>query len=419
MWWPFGGNAFPGTNLQDLNLDWIVKRVKELSSGIIAPYINKTNYHWMVYDTDAEQFVDSGVSAAGDGVGPPGPQGPKGDTGDTGAQGPQGIQGPAGPGLPAGGVAGQIPVKQSGTDYDTAWEYPRYPRRNLLDNWYFVGGGSQTGDGVFPINQRGQTSYPSSGFAIDRWGNAEKINVNSTYTEFVNTSTSDRAFYSQNLALTANTLAGQQCTLSIMTSDKKLYSATGIVGAVESSTKSPNIDFNGNSFFVEQNTDSKIHVTLAVTAGSVKVIAVKLELGSYQTLAHNEGTVANPNWVLNELPDFGEEMAKCQRYFLPISRAARYNATSRGSTTIDFAIFTPVTMAGVPKLTAPNMEILSYVTGSSTLQEQTGFSIAENPLGGGTSAGMVTIRMNKSSHGIISSPCILLHPGDNAYLSSE
>ena len=40
---------------------------------------------------------------------------------------------------------------------------------NLLDNAYFVGGGSQLGDGVFPINQRGLTSYTSAGFVFDRW----------------------------------------------------------------------------------------------------------------------------------------------------------------------------------------------------------------------------------------------------------
>ena len=30
------------------------------------------------------------------------------------------------------------------------------PNRNLLDNWYFVGGGSQQGGGSFPVNQRGR-----------------------------------------------------------------------------------------------------------------------------------------------------------------------------------------------------------------------------------------------------------------------
>lgn len=36
-------------------------------------------------------------------------------------------------------------------------------RRNLLDNWYFVGGGSQQGGGQFPINQRGKRAVPVQG----------------------------------------------------------------------------------------------------------------------------------------------------------------------------------------------------------------------------------------------------------------
>lgn len=56
-----------------------------------------------------------------------GPQGPAGPTGPTGATGPAGptgatgATGPAGPGVPAGGYAGQILAKVSGTDYDTEW----------------------------------------------------------------------------------------------------------------------------------------------------------------------------------------------------------------------------------------------------------------------------------------------------------
>lgn len=72
---PIFSRMFPGTNLQDLNLDWIVRRIMELSKGIIAPWINAQNQHWMVYDTAAETFVDSGVSAAGEGVGPQGEPG--------------------------------------------------------------------------------------------------------------------------------------------------------------------------------------------------------------------------------------------------------------------------------------------------------------------------------------------------------
>lgn len=50
-----------------------------------------------------------------------GPQGPQGQTGQTGATGPEGPQGPAGLGLPSGGTAGDVLVKQSSTDYSTSW----------------------------------------------------------------------------------------------------------------------------------------------------------------------------------------------------------------------------------------------------------------------------------------------------------
>lgn len=63
---PFFSRMFPATNLQDLNLDWICRRIMELSKGIIAPWINPDNKDWMVYDTETEQFVDSGVSAQGE-----------------------------------------------------------------------------------------------------------------------------------------------------------------------------------------------------------------------------------------------------------------------------------------------------------------------------------------------------------------
>lgn len=53
-----------------------------------------------------------------------GPQGPAGADGATGAIGPVGPTGPVGPGVPAGGSAGQVLAKISGTDYDTQWVNP-------------------------------------------------------------------------------------------------------------------------------------------------------------------------------------------------------------------------------------------------------------------------------------------------------
>jgi hypothetical protein len=57
-------------------------------------------------------------------VGPQGPQGvpgEKGDKGDTGEKGDKGDQGDPGPGVATGGTAGQVLVKESSTNFDTAW----------------------------------------------------------------------------------------------------------------------------------------------------------------------------------------------------------------------------------------------------------------------------------------------------------
>src|SRR5699024_7637111 len=85
-----------------------------------------------------------------------------------------------------------VPVADGGTGAKTPQEalvnLGAASNPNLLDNWYFIGGGSQQGGGQFPINQRGQTSYSNSGdsiiMSVDRWkfnpdNDAAVITINS------------------------------------------------------------------------------------------------------------------------------------------------------------------------------------------------------------------------------------------------
>lgn len=53
--------------------------------------------------------------------------------------------------------------------------------------------------------------------------------------------------------------------------------------------------------------------------GSAKILAVKLELGSTQTLAHREGG----QWVLNEVPEYGEQLRRCLRYDYILGNASQ------------------------------------------------------------------------------------------------
>ena len=112
----------------------------------------------------------------------------------------------------------------------------------------------------------------------------------------------------------------------------------------------------------------------------ITVSAVKLELGSVQTLAHQD---ANGAWVLNEIPDYGEQLRRCQRYFVRIGdSAAGYTGTigisncanATGSNTF---IPTPVTLRATPAITLHNI----YLRKGTTDHEVTSvnsFSVSAN-----------------------------------------
>lgn len=125
-----------------------------------------------------------------------------------------------------------------------------------------------------------------------------------------------------------NALVGQTVTISALTADGQLATTTqtftsdGIVQAVA---------FEGMTF----HSTSTLHLIDFVLTGTQSPVlkAVKLELGSEQTLAHQD---ASGNWVLNEIPNYNTELLKCQRYFQVIASPSTY-ATSANSVAIGYA----------------------------------------------------------------------------------
>lgn len=184
---------------------------------------------------------------------------------------------------------------------------------NLLDNWYFGN----------PVNQRGQTSYTVAGFTVDRWNFSTAtghVVISNGYLEIFSPGQYG-AYLGQKLetALTKS-LAGQVVTASVL-------AAAGDEAISFNLSKD---DVYVDSFTIYPNTVSKKTFTVPTDAtnitwtfagnaeGYVRPIAVKLELGSEQTLAHQENGV----WVLNEIPKFGDQLAECQRYaFSPLFEA--------------------------------------------------------------------------------------------------
>ena len=91
-------------------------------------------------------------------------------------------------------------------------------------------------------------------------------------------------------------LGGKNLTASVLSGDGTLYfgTITRENGVLQNITT--NLRFLSNGIF-------EILDSLSTT-----FVAVKLELGTEQTLAHQENGV----WVLNEIPDYEEELIRCK-----------------------------------------------------------------------------------------------------------
>lgn len=241
---------------------------------------------------------------------------------------------------PASGSAN--PVKSSGI-YDAL---QRKVNPNLLTNAYFIGGGSKLGEGSFPINQRGQTSYTVAGYGIDRWScerATHTLTLNSDYIRWERITTGYNPLFYQPVKV----VQGEVYTYSILyrstfrelretftaallpeASDWTLYSKTATVSGASANIGVQDLSYN-------QGLDD--------TGKYIEIKAMKLELGSEQTLAHLE----NGAWVLNEIPDYGRELYECQRYLKQVINWSDIYAARSDTTNLYF--FIPgATMARVP-----------------------------------------------------------------------
>ena len=188
------------------------------------------------------------------------------------------------------------------------------PNPNLLRNWYMLS----------PVNQKGRNEYTGEYYGIDLWKSNLTTNTRVTLgtngVTFENISDGN-AFYFQ---LLETPLPAGTYTLSILVTD--YVRGTG--------TQDISFNFNKDATILARNTitgPGLFSVTATMDAGkcnsirgpllpgsSVTIAAVKLERGSTQTLAHQD---SNGNWVLNEIPDYADELAKCQRYYQLFSSA--------------------------------------------------------------------------------------------------
>lgn len=264
------------------------------------------------------------------------------------------------------------------------------PGKNLVKNWFFGGGGSQLGFGFSPINQRGLTEYvqdlgAGNAYGPDNWvlEAGSSIALKSTHMEF---STGANAITQPETKEFLDKLVGKQVTVSCLTLENELATATGVVKDFSQNT-GINALFSGGSFaFV---VFPNVAVQVGRWAGSGNIVACKVEEGPVQTLSYKDH---NGIWRLFETTEYGEELARCQQNLLALNNLARYRAISIDTNTIDFFIPTPVTMRATPVLQSFSATIFPF--NSSSGVSGFSFSVIDKSSNG------IYLRATKTAHGL-------------------
>lgn len=169
---------------------------------------------------------------------------------------------------------------------------------NLLDNWYFIGGGSQQGGGQFPVNQRGLLEYAQAVYGIDRWlinASAGKITVQPDGVLYTNTSPTSSFMQRFPRGL----YPGEVLTLSFLVDLPEIQSDFALTGLGSNyfnimifkprfTPTETGLQLFTGTMTVPQ--DGLFGVGLYTYGpNEVKLLAAKLEFGPIQTLAHESG----------------------------------------------------------------------------------------------------------------------------------
>ena len=198
-----------------------------------------------------------------------------------------------------------------------------YSNPNLLDNWYFGN----------PVNQRGETEYTESGYTFDRW----LLNQWNTTSKACSVATNGLRVYGEASSSCSTSIkqfveclkAGCQVTASVLVTDFTAGAAVYLFIRTNSGVRLARVRFSKPGLYsVTTTLPDNFEGNLMIEIGQggsdggngntdFTVLAAKLELGSQQTLAHQD---ENGNWVLNEIPDYGEQLARCMAYAVQLEK---------------------------------------------------------------------------------------------------
>lgn len=255
------------------------------------------------------------------------------------------------------------------------------PNRNLWDNGYFVGGGSQSGYGNLPINQKGKQlydqadgncidrHYKSSDAVVELLGDCLKITLKSNNapnrfahkfsTVFTSGITYTVSVLVKSVSNEVNVFI-QESGGEFVTPVTGTISGTGVFSATFTCTKTA-------MYQAIFSNESRIDTEL-------ELMACSMHVGSDQLLAYSE----SDQWNLFETPDYRETLARCQRYFcrINVTQYSRlgYGVQALPSTQLILSIPLPQIIRENPAVTTNGTFEIEAESGNVALDSLTSFS---------------------------------------------
>lgn len=221
---------------------------------------------------------------------------------------------------------------------------------NLLDNWYFGR----------PLNQRGQTELASGNwdkYFIDRWIASSPDHAYTITDDGIKISNMQHK-YAQIWRQNLERMEKRTYTLSFLLKNIGLLSITFTPQGSDYTEQTLDGGFIV-SFISDDNLANpaiRLLDSTSVTVSDVTLLAAKLELGDTQTLAHKENGV----WVLNEIPDFGEQLRRCQRYAVDDNYHTTVGQLNYDGDTYYISVQFPCVMRTTPVITLKEISAIGW-----------------------------------------------------------
>ena len=258
---------------------------------------------------------------------------------------------------------------------------------NLLDNPWFT------------VNQRGRSSYNSAGYSVDRWlsNGTQQVTVSSA-----GVTLGEQGYRFVQRMENPSIFAGKTLTISAKTN------AANVRFAYWDSTS----DYNNGSAITVPVVDGYASLTINITNGIYAIglstasgtgglyRAMKLELGSVSTLANDAP------------PDYGEELAKCMRYFQRLNGFLAYIGSGYCDDTSNAYFICPLSVPLRSGVTV-SLSYSGVYLNSNSIQAVTGLVVLRNP----TSYTTGGIALKATASGLTAkAPALLQIRAENGYI---